>query len=171
MSPFFHFGHPDLNKSNRMPESSSTATMDTVTKHGVSKMGQPGSNRTERPNLTDRMKQSVAMVTAVTKQSQNAKNNGPNQEHGLTSKSNQQEEPNPSNSAVAQPAKNGRHDDADTENKQETDRTSEVSMENDTDLKTDQATKQKNEDDSEDEATSDSSRSTDDIPNNGSLKK
>ena len=54
---------------NRKPESSSTATMDTVTKFGVSKMSQPGSNRTEEPNLTDEMKQSVAMVNAVAKQS------------------------------------------------------------------------------------------------------
>ena len=75
--------------------------MDTVTKYGVSKTGQTGSNRTEKPNLTDRLKQSVAMVTAVTEQSRNAKSNGPDQEHGLTSKSDQQEEPDPANSAVA----------------------------------------------------------------------
>ena len=36
-----------LDKSNRIVESSSTTTMDTVTKHGVSKVGKPGSNRKE----------------------------------------------------------------------------------------------------------------------------
>ena len=58
--------------------------------------------------------------------------------------------------------RNGNHEGADTENKPETDLTSEVNMENDTDVKTGQPTKQKNGDDSEDGAASGSSRSTDD---------
>ena len=102
-------------KDNRIPESSSTATMDTVTKYGVSKMGQPGSNQMEMPNLTDRLKQSVAMVTTVAEQSRNVKSNHPDPEHGSTSKSNRQEKPDPANSAVAQPTQNSSCDDADTE--------------------------------------------------------
>ena len=75
-------------KDNRKSGSSPTATMDTVTEFGVSKIGQPGSNRKEEPNLTDKMKQSVAMVTAVAKQSQDVKRNDPDLEHGSISKAN-----------------------------------------------------------------------------------
>ena len=63
--------------------------------------------------------------------------------------------------------RNGNHEGADAKNKPKTYITSEVNMENDTDVKTDQPTKQKNGDDSEDEAASGSSRSADDTPNNG----
>ena len=75
-------------KDNRKSGPSPTATMDTVTEFGVSKMGQPGSNQKEEPNLTDEMKQLMAMVNVVAKQTQNVKRNDPDSEHGSVSKVN-----------------------------------------------------------------------------------
>ena len=124
--------------------------MDTVTKHGIPKMGQPGSNRTEEPDNTNRMKQSMAIVTTMTEQPQNIKSNDPDPEHGSTPISSHQEKPDPANSAAAQPTQNSSCDDADNEGKLETRLTSE----------------RRNGDDGKDEATSDSSRSTYDTPGN-----
>ena len=75
-------------KGNRKSGSRLTATIDTVTEFGVSKMGQPGSNQKEEPNLTDEMKQLMALVTVVAKHTQDVNRNDPDSEHGSVSKVN-----------------------------------------------------------------------------------
>ena len=144
-------------------EFSSAATMDTITRHGIPKTGQPGSNCPEEPDDTNRTKQSMTIITTITEH--NVESNGPDPEQGMTSNSIRQEKPDLASSAATRPTQDDdSYDDADTESKLEPSLT----------------TERRNEDDGVDKVNSDSSKSTYDpsgkegtkgVPNKGDSDK
>ena len=87
-------------------EVSSSATMNTIIKHGILKMDQPESNHLEMSDYTSKMKQPTGISTAMIKQ--DIKYDDPCLEHELTPNSYPQEKPDSENPSATGATRNGK---------------------------------------------------------------